>query len=575
MRNWYHTSYKNKLYTLFVMACIVPLLLLIVFDYFYIYKSTIKSIEEYTLSNLEIASKLIDSDLATFTGIVNSIALNEEVTEIIKDDTVVSKKNFQETQRLYSITQIAMAGLPEKVPIHIINRYHKSRYSTTNYYLPYYIDTRGNLYDYMDQEAYSGKVSYHVHWRVDGEDTQDICYVMGRAIVEPDTQEIVGYAVLDIFNTYFQNIFAVIASQKSDNILVLDKKGVIITDMAGKYSTGFTFDSQGKMNILDKEGSFDITINRKEYTAYYKSATTSQVKVIEFIPKSYAVKSTLLNIRAHILLFAALLILGILFIKRNVRSIVTPVKQLDSAMQMVKGGDYTVNVSIAGKDEISRLGISFNEMIKRTDTLIHENYEKQIALQKAEMKLLKAQINPHFLYNCLNSISMMVLLEKNEDAIKMISALSRYYRNRVNTDTELVTIEDEVAQINNYLEIQKLRYRDKLEITIEIDDEVHNKTIPKLILLPLIENAFVHGIEQKTGNGMIAIAIKEWNCGLKILISDNGNGFGESKKSGENTGLANTKSRLQYYYQDNYSFTVRREEPFTIVELIIGGRDDV
>lgn len=144
MYGWMRKSYKNKLYGAFVLIWMVPFLLMLLFDYYYVYESTVQNIEQYIKSNLEVAAKLIDSDLSTFTGIVNSVALNDEVSEIIEKDTLTSKKDFNETQRLYNIVQTSMAGLPDRIPIHIVNRNQQSRYSTTNYFLPYYIDERGN-----------------------------------------------------------------------------------------------------------------------------------------------------------------------------------------------------------------------------------------------------------------------------------------------------------------------------------------------------------------------------------------------------------------------------------------------
>jgi len=567
MKRWISKSYKNKLYATFIMIWIIPILLLIFFDYIYVYNSTVKNTENIKKSNLKIAAQLIESDLSAFHGIINSIASNEEVAEIIKSDWQGKRRDFSETQRLYSISQTAMAGLPQNVPLHIVNRYGASCFSTTNYFLPIYSDERGNLYDAMIEDADTGRISSQIHWRVDGDDLQDISYVIGKAILDPESGAIVGYVIMDIFNSYFQNIFHMIATPAGSNILATDHRNVVIADMENRYYPGYRFDSGNNMGILDESGSFDLAADTATYRVYYESADYFGMKVIELIPRDYFIKTTWNNIKTHIIFFSILIALGVFMIMYNVFIMVTPIKTLDEAMKRVASEDYSVRVEISGEDEIARLGRSFNDMASHIQYLIEENYHKQISLQKSEVKALKAQTNPHFLYNCLNSIQMMTLIGRKDEVLQMTKALSKYYRNRVNTETEMVTIGEELKQSLNYLEIQSIRYKDKLTIKTDIDPAVLDKLILKLILQPLIENAVVHGIEQKVDKGMIIIRAYWQNDRVRIEILDDGNGPGTSNAKGENTGILNTKMRLNYHYGENYHFTVFRRDGFTVAEL--------
>jgi len=567
MKRWISKSYKNKLYATFIMIWIIPILLLIFFDYIYVYDSTVKNTESFKKSNLKIAAQLIESDLSTFHGIINSIASNEEVAEIIKSDWQGKRRDFSETQRLYSISQTAMAGLPQNVPLHIVNRYGASCFSTTNYFLPIYSDERGNLYDAMIENADTGRISSQIHWRVDGDDLQDISYVMGKAILDPESGAIVGYVIMDIYNSYFQNIFRMIATQAGSNILATDHRNIVIADMENRYYPGYRFDSGNNMGILDESGSFDLVVGAAAYRVYYESADYLGMKVIELIPRDYFIKTTWNNIKTHIIFFSILIALGVFVIMYNVFIMVTPIKTLDEAMKRVASEDYSVRVEISGEDEIARLGRSFNDMASHIQYLIEENYHKQISLQKSEVKALKAQTNPHFLYNCLNSIQMMTLIGQKDEVLQMTKALSKYYRNRVNTETEMVTIDEELKQSLNYLEIQSIRYKDKLTIKTDIDPAVLDKLILKLILQPLIENAVVHGIEQKVDKGMIIIRAYWQNDRVRIEILDDGNGPGTSNAKGENTGILNTKMRLNYHYGENYHLTVFRRDGFTVAEL--------
>lgn len=574
IRRWINKSYKNKLYSAYVFIWLTPFLLMLFFDYYYVYKSTVDSIEYYTRSNLKIAAQLIDSDLSTFTGIVNSVALNEEVAGIIKNDTLTSRKDFKETQRLYSIVQTSMAGLPSSVPIHIVNRYKQSRYSATNYFLPYYIDERGDLYETMAENAVTGRVSHQIHWRIDGSDSQDICYVLGRMIEAGPEKEAVGYVILDIFDSYFQDIFKKFAIQPGGNIIVIDKMGTVITDMNKQYYTGYKLNRRENAMLFKKTDTFEMEMDGRKYKVYFEVAEVSHLRVVELIPSDYFFKVTWDNISSHVMMFGSIFLLGCIMIYKNVKSIVTPIQQLDEAMNQVRQGDFTVRLSIAGEDEIARLVQTFNQMTKQTRQLITDNYQKNLALNKAEMKALKSQVNPHFLYNCLNSISMIASLGKNDEVIRMTNSLSRFYRYRVKTDIEQVPLSEELSQMESYLDIQRIRYRDKLSVKIEAEADIGNVKVLKLMLQPLVENAVIHGIEEKLGNGTVIIRAFYAGDGIKIQVLDDGNGFGSSTKCGEGTGLENVRQRLQYHYGSDSTLSIRREEPYTVVEIYIKGHQD-
>lgn len=569
MKKRRNRSFKNKLYTAFVTVWIVPIVLLTISDYWYMYQSTVQHADMYTRSNLKIAAQMIDSDLAAFGGIVNSMATNDEVADIIARDQQGKRTNFEETQRLYSVTQIAMASLPQSVPIHIVNSTGSSRYSTTNYFLPIYNNARGNLYDAMNDNLTTGKISAQTHWRVDGSAAEDINYVLGRAIIEPDGGDVIGYVILDIFNSYFQSAFQMIATYEGSNILALDHLNYAIADMQNLYYPGYRFDSGGHLSASadGDEKHFDLTMDGTAYKAYYEVAETSKIKVVELIPKSYFVMETLRVVRTHLLFFVVLILLGALVVIRTAGQMVSPIKQLEAAINQVEAEDYTARVDIAGDDEIAHLGQSFNDMASHIQHLIEENYRGQILLQQAEVKALKAQTNPHFLYNCLNSIYMMATLDQKDDVLAMTRSLSKYYRNRVNTEADIVPLGEELEQAFNYLHIQSLRYREKLQVHRDIEDGLADIPVLKLILQPLVENAVLHGIEQLVGKG--EIWVRAWRDGdrLRIEVTDNGNGPGSSTHVGEKTGLLNTKMRLGYHYGQDFDFSLTRRENVTVAAL--------
>ncbi|HIZ65497.1 MAG TPA: sensor histidine kinase, partial [Candidatus Blautia pullicola] len=202
-------------------------------------------------------------------------------------------------------------------------------------------------------------------------------------------------------------------------------------------------------------------------------------------------------------------------------------------------------------------------------TLIYKTKQQQQMLQKTELNSLRMQINPHFIYNTLESIKWIAYMEENEEIVTMVKALGDFMRSSI-SGSEFISVEKELDNIQCYLTIQKFRYGDKLSVKISIPEELYQAQIPKLLLQPLIENAMVHGLEQKMGNGVISISGFVQNSDLYIDIIDNGIGFSsealEKLNAALNTpndtsvsfglGMRNVHQRIQMYYGEIYGLKV-------------------
>ncbi|MGL5435524.1 MAG: cache domain-containing sensor histidine kinase [Lachnospiraceae bacterium] len=576
MFHWVKRSYKRKLYAALIVVWLIPLALFIGFDYYTVYTKNAGVIGQYTASNLRIAAQLADNDISTFIAIVNTVAADEEVADILARSKPRTRKNPEDTVRLNHIIQITLAGLPEEVPVHLITPDRDTRYSTTNYYMPFYVDDRGDLFEKMDLIASTEDLTSQVHWRVDGKDSQDTSYVLGRAILHPDSGEIVGYVVLDIYRSYFTNIVDMVASKNGFNTLVTDRELRIIADLENRHYPGYLFQTEDGDLLDGARGAVSARVDGVDHLIYYDTSANTGLYVIEMIPQEYLVKNSLQEIKGHVVFFILIFVLGIFIITYISNRMMTPVKKLELAMGQVGEGEYSTQVAVAGEDEMARLGESFNHMTREIRRLIDENYNKQLALRQAEIKALKAQTNPHFLYNCLNSIDMMLLLGETDVVQQMTQALSRYYRSRVRTEKEIVTIGEEVEEVRNYLAIQVLRFKDRLKVTFEVAEEVLTCCILRLILQPLVENAIVHGVEQYAGVGEIIVQIRRVENRIRVQVLNNGPR--ESNSRGEGTGMSNTELRLRYRYGENCHLSRSRDRGYTIVRLefpIEGGEEHV
>lgn len=291
--------------------------------------------------------------------------------------------------------------------------------------------------------------------------------------------------------------------------------------------------------------------------------------------------------------------------------IVKPINQLQSAMKEVEKGNFveagnrlliknknTSNKTINNKgDEIQELRVNFQSMVQRIKGLMESVVDEQKGKRKAELRALQAQINPHFLYNTLDTLQWKALEYNATEVAEIVNALSGFFRFSLSKGKELITWNEEVEHAYYYLFIQQIRYRDKLDFDIELDEEIESYNIVKIILQPLIENAIYHGIKPSATPGIIKVKIKKVidskekydrsNELIKIVVSDNGVGMTEEKlillkESLNNSyisvgyGVKNVHERLKLTYGEEYSMNIDSEEDkgttFTIyVPLIMQG----
>lgn len=268
------------------------------------------------------------------------------------------------------------------------------------------------------------------------------------------------------------------------------------------------------------------------------------------------------------ILAAAILILAVFAISSILsREITKPLRRLSESMSRVEKGEFDrANVDVTMENEIGSLGKSYNLMTERIHTLMEENVYEQKQKRKSELKALQAQINPHFLYNTLDSIIWMSEAGQSDEVVEMTSALAKLLRQSISNDHEQVELGQEMEYVKNYLTIQKMRYQDKLEYTVEVDPKVRHVMIVKLVLQPIVENAIYHGIKYKGSKGTLRIRAFAESEDVCIVIEDNGIGmdetalniiFDETQKIHKQNGVGvpNVQKRLKLYYGDKYGIT--------------------
>lgn len=274
----------------------------------------------------------------------------------------------------------------------------------------------------------------------------------------------------------------------------------------------------------------------------------------------------------YMVMAVVLVIVALLLFNMIARNITLPIQRLRDSMAKVQEGDFSkADVEVSAENEIGSLTKSFNVMTYRIQELMEQNVHEQEEKRKSELKALQSQINPHFLYNTLDSIIWMAESKRNEEVVLMTASLARLLRQSISNEEELVTVSQEVEYVRSYLTIQKMRYKDKLEFQIEVDPEIESVKIIKLVLQPIVENAIYHGLKYKDSKGLLMVHGRRSGDNAVIEIIDNGVGmepetlahiFERHKVNYHSNGVGvyNVQQRLQLYYGNDYGITYESEK---------------
>lgn len=320
------------------------------------------------------------------------------------------------------------------------------------------------------------------------------------------------------------------------------------------------------------------SISRSEKTGWTVVDCTN---VKELLSKSRQAQSV------YVLTAIILVIVALLFSRFMARSITLPIQKLRDSMKKVQEGDFSVSdVVVDSKNEIGSLTKSFDVMTHRIHELMEQNVHEQEEKRRSELKALQSQINPHFLYNTLDSIIWMAEGKKNEEVVLMTASLARLLRQSISNEDEVVPIANEVEYARGYLTIQKMRYKDKLEFQIEVDSSILYIPLIKLVLQPIIENAIYHGLKYKESKGLLIVKgfMKDGNAVLQVI--DDGVGMDEETLAhiydkhkvnyhSNGVGVYNVQKRLKLYYGEDYGITYTSElGKGTTATITIPGRQE-
>ncbi|MEX1030224.1 MAG: sensor histidine kinase [Paenibacillaceae bacterium] len=399
---------------------------------------------------------------------------------------------------------------------------------------------------------------------------------LSREIRGPGGEQTLGILLVDMNFSVLNDIFDQIDLGKRGYVFIVDNNGNIVYHPQQQLIYSKLKEERINEVLEDQSGSF-ITDEGGQSRMYSIQDTGFGWKIVgvSYLDELVSNKRDMQISFLALGMISLILALGVSFFLS--RKLTRPINQLQEHMKEVEKGNFDIQVPVDSTREIGRLARTFNIMVLRIKELMSQVVKEQEFKRKSEISVLQAQINPHFLYNTLDSIVWMAEAKKSEEVVLMTSALARLFRSSISKGRELVSIQTEVEHITNYLTIQQMRYRDKLEFQIDVDPEILQCLTLKILLQPLVENAIYHGIKNKSGIGIITIRGHQDQDEVIFHVIDNGVGMDETtivrilsnQASSESRGMgvANVHERIQLYFGN--AFGLRYESELDVGTSVI------
>ena len=392
---------------------------------------------------------------------------------------------------------------------------------------------------------------------------------------------VVTIAKKEYSNLFSQQVFVAIDFKFSSIAKYIDKVSI------GQRGYCYIVNSKGQIIYhpqqqmlflgLKEENTFEISelsdgIHRKKDNIYNISSLDScnwKIVGVSFNDEiTQAVKSQVVVGLIFALLFSAFMSAVIYFLLS--RTVTRPVRRLVASMQKFEkqAETFEYKADMSNVAEFQTLSTSFEHMVLMIQSLVEKVHNEEIVLRKTELKALQAQINPHFLYNTLDSIQWMCEQDNSKDAVKMVGALAKLFRISISHGNEFIAISDELKHAESYLIIQSYRYKNQFTYSFDVDKSVLDCMCNKITIQPFIENAIYHGLDRMVDEGEIKIIVERRGKDIAIIVKDNGLGMTEEqckavlqkgRSDSKGIGVKNVDDRLKIYFGEEYGITIDSE----------------
>lgn len=522
---------------------------------FAISKRTIeRNFQQSRMNSLEVGGSIIDIQLNAVVELSRTLLINDSFMYALGDTGTDRAPYFNSSQNL------------------TIDHAFRNMATQNNYIESIVAISRsGSIRFYTLLSNQSGKMSHYYtdgsiltgNWVADTDaargreiffsrnvlfDDNATTFSMTKRMIDPDTGSFEGYVIINLRKGMLKEAFGNEEEKyKSDRICMIDSGKRAYRDGSADAVVYFNGNAGEEKKLL--AAVYDGA--DREYLLSQVDNDVSGWKIVNAVDRRELSRDS--SFIGWLMLAIGLTMIAVSAFLSSIiaRAITSPLDQLESTIIQVGDGNYRVEDEF-DDSEAGRIGTHFKDMVNNNLELHERLLQLEIKEKDAELLLLQSQINPHFLYNTLDSLYFMAVIEKADDIAEMVQALSEMFRLSLNKGDKLISVENEISNITAYMKIQNMRFHDRFEFNVSIDERMMKNKMLSFILQPLVENAVTHGLEPQIGKGIITVDGEQQDMIMRFTVADSGVGIADMSRLDEGYGVRNVKERIRLYYGEQY-----------------------
>lgn len=549
---------RYQLILSYIPIFVISLLIIDLVSYCFMANTLKKNSSKFVNETVKIISRDITKNLNQYDEISSSIAFDENLSSLLSEkinDYNYFIKSNKVKQKLYYFTQNSLDL--KSIFVYPLNGTAVIRSNDNIIY---------NDMNYIDNERFkslasNAKTKVWSTSPVAGYDPDGGNYLYFLRSI-PNFGVSNGLIQMQIDEESIFNIYKDSSFGKDSTIFIIDKNGYVVSHPNKK-----TISTRIQTSLIEKinqnSGSFTIELDGKTYMIVYKTIPSAKWILIAKIPINYIESNNQWLLTINLIIFITSLIFIILISVWVSSKIASPLERVGKAMKQIEKGDFEVRLDYDSNNEIGEIYRRYNSMSAEIKNLMEAIRKEEKEKKEAYIKVLQAQIKPHFLYNTLFTIKCLAAIEKQHQIEEILDSLIKLLMASISKGGEFVSVYEEIEYIKNYALIQKYRFEDKFRIIFNISSEIQNYIVPKLIIQPIIENAIVHGMDAEINFIEIKIEGRVEGEDVVFRIRDNGKGIdadkinmmlqvSENKNSFNGIGIKNVNERIKLYFGDQY-----------------------
>ena len=546
---------SSRLLYSFVLMSVVPLLVFALISYGVSNRAFVNKISNYSVQTMKAVKKIINYECEKYERTADLVMINSKVQNGLKEFSAMNP--IEKNECISSLNQVMssyMSNQPNIMQIYLLDTERTPIYNQGWFYF-----SPNKLAELVELSEKG------VNWLSVTEANMNYV-IYTKPVLDRNGKKVLGYISIHFNPDTFTECFSNMNLGSNSSFIILDQLGHVVVSQNKDVVRGEPLDDvlfeKCKKNVKSPIiQNYDI-FNRKNMVAYAIAEKQSWTSVL-IMPNTY-LQSENKTIAVTTIFCSVVCIICAIFVYYKMKiSINQPLSRLVQLVGDAANHRFDQEIVDDSRDELGYLGRTFSQLTKKMRELILQSEEEQRKKRESELNMLQAQINPHFLFNTLNSLRWTAMMSGADNVSNGLTALSTLLTSTIIDKNQFVTIDTEIKNVESYIAIQRIRYGDTFSVSYEIDPNIYRCYMIKFLLQPIVENAIIHGVNEAVTTNWIKLAMEKKNESLLVTIADNGKGFdvekltdSDSKRNFCGFALKNVKERISLCFGQEYLFEI-------------------